>query len=249
MNKYLYFFLIIILFQGCASSKQGSDPSEAWTHPSNPSVMKQEVMQLAQSYGLLDTAAYGPSFGDEQLIFWVKSGLNKFDLRREFQMRQTVLRLAQQAGVQIPSHGDFSFYAEQLRDGTMNWYIIKMEFKDKRKNGEWISSAGQSAEQMPPAGSVVDKETIIRLALQAGLQQTGGFAPEFKKGDASYWELKYLDEDTLKEEFAWRRKVIDLAGKAGYRISTQADLSFFAEELKHNRATSEFLLELFKRKA
>ena len=55
--------------------------------------------------------------------------------------------------------------------------------------------------------------------------------------------------NTLREEFEWRKRVIDLTQKAGYRIPSQADLSFYAEELKNNRVTEDFLFSLFKRKA
>lgn len=80
----------------------------------------------------------------------------------------------------------------------------------------------------------LSKTDIRQLAESYDLTKPSKVNPHLKmlEGDISYWHQQGLSLRELKKEFEARRIILKQADRAGRDISTQGDLSAFANEIK-----------------
>jgi hypothetical protein len=224
----------------------------------SPVTDEKKVRELAQAYDLFTPSPYAYHFQDIDIKHWAKQGLSEEDLRKQFQVRQTIRKVAQETGYKVASSrgeltaGDLSYWAERLLANDPPRQIA-FEFKELLKTQK--GGIETAAKRVQRSGVVEDEKEIESLARQFGLFEPNSYAWTFQEGDIIWYSYQEMTREELIEDFSAKAVVREVAQKAGYPVAVangqinSGELSYWARFIQAGSISKEQLEKIFLAKS
>jgi len=218
---------------------------------SNPKM----VTEIAEEFELFSPSPYAYNFKETDVEYWSKQQLPETELRVQFEVRQTIRRLAGEIGFKIVSSqgeltaGALSYWSERILEGEHPSQIA-LEFRELFKTQQ----EGIHAVTLKGVREAVitDEKQIESLARQYGLFDSNSYAWTFEEGDIMWYSHQGMTQEELLADFLAKATVRELASGIGFRIAgptgqlTSGELSYWAEFLELGSMTKEQMKDFFR---
>jgi len=209
------------------------------TEQNESGMTREQIRSQFELRGLLNNMNFSPGVTEGDLNYWFSRNLSNQDLMWELESWKKVRELAEATGFRLRTQGDISYWRERYQNGELTEEEVRSEFT-RRAAGR--DDYEQSEQQQVASGHEVLPEEIEHVrsfAIIYGLvDQIDGFwsideyyYPEMNDDDLSYWAEQSLSDVQIRNRFAFRQRVGQLAREHQVLIPTQGIMSYLADLL------------------